>query len=213
MRQLKDRLLVMAERAELLLMKSIGAVREKDGTLAETVVVLDREVDRMEIDIEEDAIALIARHQPAASDLRFLIGAIKINNDLERIGDHAVNIAQSAIRLAVQADLKPLVDLPRMADLTVSMLRDSLKSFVSSDPEMARRVCKRDDEVDTLNRQFVGELAAIMKVQPETVDQCIGLILISRNLERIADLATNISEDTIYICQAKVIKHRIEESR
>ncbi len=209
--QLKEKLLSMAAKVETQIKQSIDAVLKKDAEMARAIFALDKEIDRMEIDIEEEAISLIARHQPAAGDLRFLIGVIKINKDLERIGDHGVNIAQSAIALASQPDVKPLIDIPRMADLAVSMLRDSLVSFISSDPEQARGVCTRDDQVDSLKRQILEELSSIMTAKPDTIARGMDLILISRNLERIADLATNISEDTIYICQAKVIKHRIDQ--
>lgn len=211
MMQLKEKLLSMASKVETEINQSIEAVEKKDTDMASAIFGLDKEVDRMEIEIEEQAISLMARHQPAAGDLRFLIGVIKINNDLERIGDHGVNIAQSAIALASQPDVKPLIDIPRMAELAVSMLRDSLVSFISSDPEKAREVCTRDDQVDSLKRQILGELSTIMMEKPDTITRSMHLILVSRNLERIADLATNISEDTIYICQAKVIKHRIDQ--
>jgi phosphate transport system protein len=209
--QLKEKLLSMAAKVDAQIKQSIDAVRKKDADMAEAIFGLDKEVDRMEIDIEEEAISLIARHQPAAGDLRLLIGIIKINNDLERIGDHGVNIAQSAIALAGQPDVKPLIDIPRMAELAVGMLRDSLESFISSNPEKAREVCTRDDEVDYLKRKMLRELSTIMMEKPDTIARGMELILISRNLERIADLATNISEDTIYVCQAKVIKHRIDQ--
>ena len=209
--QLKEKLLSMAAKVEAQITRSIEAVLKKDAGMARVIFALDKEVDLMEIDIEEEAISLIAWHQPAAGDLRFLIGVIKINNDLERIGDHGVNIAQSAIALAGQPDVKPLIDIPRMADLAVSMLRDSLESFISSNPEKAREVCSRDDQVDSLKRQILAELSAIMVAKPDTIARGMDLMLISRNLERIADLATNISEDTIYICQAKIIKHRIDQ--
>ena len=209
--QLKEKLLSMAARVEAQIRQSIKAVTKKDAGMARAIFGLDKEIDRMEIEVEEEAVSLIARHQPAASDLRFLIGVIKINNDLERIGDHGVNIAQSAIALAGQPDVKPLIDIPRMAELAVAMLRDSLHSFVYSDPEEARDVCTRDDQVDSLKRQILLELSAIMVEKPDTIARGMELILVSRNLERVADLATNISEETIYICEAKVIKHRIEQ--
>ena len=209
--QLKEKLLFMAAKADAQIKQSIEAVKTKDADMARAIFGLDKEIDRMEIDIEEEAISLIARHQPAAGDLRFLIGVIKINNDLERIGDHGVNIAQSAIALAGQPDVKPLIDIPRMAELAVGMLRDSLESFISGNPDKAREVCMRDDQVDYLKRKTLRELSTIMMEKPDTITSSMELILISRNLERIADLATNISEDTIYICQAKVIKHRIDQ--
>lgn len=209
--QLKEKLLSMAAKVEAQITQAIAAVMKKDTELARTIFGLDKAIDRMEIDIEEEAVSLIARHQPAAGDLRLLISVIKINNDLERIGDHGVNIAQSAIALAGQPDVKPLIDIPRMAELATAMLRDSLESFISSNPEKAREVCTRDDQVDSLKRQILQELSTIMMEKPETVARGMELILISRNLERIADLATNISEDTIYVCLAKVIKHRVDQ--
>jgi len=209
--QLKEKLLSMAAKVEAQIKQSIEAVTKKDAETARAIFGRDKEIDRMEIEIEEEAVSLIARHQPAASDLRFLVGVIKINNDLERIGDHGVNIAQSAIALAGQPDVKPLIDIPRMAELAVTMLLDSLDSFISSNPEKARDVCTRDDQVDSLKRQILRDLSAIMMEKPDTITRGMDLILISRNLERIADLATNISEETIYICQAKVIKHRIDQ--
>lgn len=211
LRQLKEKLLSMAARVEGLINQSIEALKKKDAAMAEAIFGLDKEIDRMEIDIEEQAISLIARQQPAAGDLRFLIGVIKINNDLERIGDHGVNIAQNALRLAGQADVKPLIDIPRMADLTVGMLKDSLDSFVSGDPVKARQVCTRDDQVDDLKDQILEELSNIMMKKPEIIARGMSLILVSRNLERIADLATDISEEAIYISRGEVIKHRIDQ--
>jgi phosphate transport system protein len=209
--QLKEKLLSMASKVEVLITRAIEAAVKKDAVIAESIFGLDKEIDQMEIEIEEEAILLIARHQPAAGDLRFLIGAIKINNDLERIGDHGVNIAQSAVKLLGQADIGPFVDIPKMSALAISMLKDSLSSFISSDPEKARQVCTRDDQVDELKDQILLELSALMNEKPSIIPWALELILISRNLERIADLSTNISEETIYIYQAKIIKHRIDQ--
>ena len=198
----------MAFKVQAMLGRSMEAIRRKDAAMAKSLFALDKEVDQLEIDIEEDAVALIARHQPAAGDLRFLIGVIKINNDLERIGDHGVNIAQAGITLAGLPDIGPIDAIVRMNELAAGMLSDSIQSFVGRDPVTARQVCERDDEVDGLNDQVLNELSRSMSNRPETIDQAVSFILVSRNLERIADLATNISEETIYICQAKVIKHR-----
>jgi phosphate transport system protein len=209
--QLKDKLLLMAARTEALINQAVEALIRKDTAKAQDILRLDKEIDGMEVEIEEQAITLIALHQPAAGDLRFLIGAIKINNDLERIGDHGVNIAESAIRLAAQPDLKPLIDIPRMATMATGMLKDSLDSFVSGDPDKARAVCSRDDQVDDLKDQIFRELLTYMMEKPDTITRAMDLILISRNLERIADLSTNISEETIYIAEAKVIKHRVDQ--
>ena len=211
--ELKEKLLLMAAKVEQLIKQSIESLVKKDAVLAQLLFALDKEVDRLEIEIEEDAIALIARHQPAAGDLRFLIGAIKINNDLERISDHGVNIAQSAIRLAAQPDLKPLIDIPRMAELSIGMLKDSLDSFVNNDPDKARAVCRSDDQVDDLKDQIFRELLTYMMEKQDSISRAMDLILVSRNLERVADLSTNISEEEIYISEAKIIKHNVQKGK
>lgn len=211
--ELKEKLLLMAAKVEQLIKQSIESLMKKDAVLAQSLFALDKEVDRLEIEIEEDAIALIARHQPAAGDLRFLIGAIKINNDLERISDHGVNIAQSAIRLAAQPDLKPLIDIPRMAELSIGMLKDSLDSFVNNDPDKARAVCKSDDQVDDLKDQIFRELLTYMMEKQDSIGRAMDLILVSRNLERVADLSTNISEEEIYISEAKIVKHNVQKGK
>jgi phosphate transport system protein len=209
--QLRQKLLLMASKVEILINQSVQAIRKRDPAVVETALSMDKEIDRMELEIEDLAISLIARHQPAAGDLRFLIGAIKINNDLERIGDHGLNIAQSAAILANGPDVTEFSDIPWMSDLTVSMLKDSLDSFINADPEKAREVCRRDDQVDDLKDKIIQTVLTHMLDKPEFISQGLTLILVSRNLERIADLATDISEESIYIHQGKVIKHRIEQ--
>lgn len=212
LQELKEKLLLMAAKVEALINQSIEALKRKDDGLARGVLSIDKEVDRLEIEIEDQAVALIARHQPAAGDLRFLVGAIKINNDLERIGDHGVNIAQSALKLSGQPDVKPLIDIPRMAALATGMLRDSLDSFVQNDPAKAKLVCERDDQVDDIKDQIFRVLLTYMMEKTDTIGRAMELILVSRNLERIADLATNICEEAIYIAEARVIKHHAEEA-
>jgi len=210
LQHLKEKLLLMAAKVEDIVDRSIEALRTRNQDLAEQVLSLDKEADRLEIEIEEDAIALMARHQPAAVDLRFLVGALKINNDLERIGDHGVNIAQSALRLNTQPEVKPLIDIPRLSKAAVGMLKDSIDSFVESDTAKAKKVCERDDQVDGLKDQIFRELLTYMMEKPEIISRAMELILVSRNLERVADLATNICEETIYIAEARVIKHHAE---
>ncbi len=207
--QLRQKLVMMATKVEILINHSIEAIRKQDAAAAEAALTMDKEIDLMEIEIEEAAISLIARYQPAAGDLRFLVGAIKINNDLERIGDHGVNIAQSAARLAGRPDVKVLAEIPWMAGLAVSMLKDSLDSFISGDPEKAREVCTRDDQVDELKDQILRIVLTFMMEKPDFISYGMTLILVSRNLERIGDLATDISEEAIYIHQGKVIKHGV----
>jgi phosphate transport system protein len=211
LKQLKEKLLLMAGKTEALINQAVQALKKKDAALAESIFELDKEVDALEIEIEDEAISLIARHQPAAGDLRFLIGVIKINNDLERIGDHGENIAQSAIFLAGQPDIKPLIDIPRLAELATGMLKDSLDGFVNNDPGKAKAVCERDDRVDDLKDQIFRELLSFIAEKPEVTSRAMELILISRNLERVADLSTNICEETIYISEARVIKHHFDE--
>ena len=146
-----------------------------------------------------------------AVDLRFITAALKITNDLERVGDHAANIAQSALKLSPLPPLKPLVDIPRMADMASSMLHEALDAFVRRDAATARRLVRRDDEVDDLNRQLFRELVSFMIEDPSTITRAMELVLVARNLERVADLATNVAEEVVFIAEARVIKHHAEE--
>ena len=207
---LKAQLLQMGGRAESVIGKAIEALRKRDLVLAREVIEDDRAIDRLEIDIEERCVALLALQQPLASDLRFITSALKISNDLERVGDHGVNIAGSAIRLSAEPELKPLVDIPRMATLASGMLRDALDAFVRRDAERARELVKRDDEVDALNRQLFRELISFMIEDPRTITRAMELVLVARNLERIADLATNVAEEVVFIAEARIIKHHAE---
>jgi phosphate transport system protein len=209
---LKDQLLLMGGRTEAIVQKSVEALKRRDASLAEAVFDDDRAIDRLEIDIEERCVGLLALRQPLAADLRTITAALKISNDLERMGDHAVNIASCAVRLAKVPPLKPLVDIPRMADMAGSMLRDALDAFVRRDAATARRLCRRDDEVDNLNRQIFRELLSFMIEDPATITRAMDLILVARNLERVADLATNIAEEVVFIAEARIIKHNVEEA-
>lgn len=208
---LKESLLLMGGRAEQIVSKSIEALARRDADQARSVFEDDRAIDRLEIDIEELCIKLFALQQPLATDLRFIMSALKISNDLERVGDHAVNIAGGAVRLADQPPLKPLVDIPRMAALATSMLHDALDAFVHRDADTARRLCRRDDEVDGLNRQVFRELLSYMIESPSTITRAMELILVARNLERVADLATNVAEEVVFIAEARIIKHHADE--
>ena len=209
---LKGQLLRMGGAAEAIVGKSIEALKRRDLALANEVFEDDRAIDRLEIDIEESCLRLLALQQPLASDLRFITAALKISNDLERVGDHAVNIAGGTVRLAGQPLLKPLVDIPRMADLAVGMLNEALDAFVRRDAESARRLVRRDDEVDDLNRQVFRELLSYMIEDPSTITRAMELILVARNLERVADLATNVAEEVVFIAEARIIKHHADES-
>jgi phosphate transport system protein len=208
---LKEELLLMGGRAEAVVRKAVEALRRLDPVLAQEVLEADKVIDRMEIDVDDRCVRLLALQQPMARDLRFITAALKIVNDLERVGDHAVNIAQGTVRLSGQPLLKPLVDIPRMAELAGGMLHDALDAFVRQDAEAARRLCARDDEVDALNRQVFNDLVGYMVGDPQTVTRAMELILVARNLERVADLATNVAEEVVFIAEARVIKHHAEE--
>jgi phosphate transport system protein len=190
---------------------AIEALTEMDAEKARSVIAADEEIDRMEMAIEESAIALLALQQPVAVDLRLLIAALKINNDLERIGDHAVNIAEGALRLSGQKPFKPFIDIPYMADVAMSMLKQSLDAFVNRDAELAKRVIKKDDILDEKNMSIIRELLTYMAEHPSLITYCLELISISKNLERVGDLATNICEDTIFIAEARWVKHHATE--
>jgi phosphate transport system protein len=208
---LKAQLLQMGGSAEAVIQKAVEALKRRDAALAQSVFDDDKAIDRLEIDIEERCVRLLALRQPMAGDLRFITAALKISNDLERVGDHAVNIAGSAIRLAALPALKPLVDIPRMAQMAAGMLRDALDAYVRRDTATARRLCKRDDEVDNVNRQLFRELISFMIEDPGTITRAMELILVARNLERVADLATNVAEEVVFIAEARIIKHHAEE--
>jgi phosphate transport system protein len=208
---LKEQLLRMGGRAEAIVNKAVEALKRRDVELAHAVFEDDRFLDQMEIDIEERCVSLLALQQPMAGDLRFITAALKISNDLERVGDHAVNIAEGAVALAGMPQLKPLVDIPRMADLALAMLREALDAFVHRDSATARRICLRDDDVDDLNRQLFRELVSYMIEDPSTVSRALELIRVAHNLERVADMATNVAEEVVFIAEARIIKHHHEE--
>ena len=211
LQQLKESLSQMAAAVETSIAKAIDALVERDSQLADEVIRMDEEINNFEIHIDDQSLKLLATQQPVATDLRFITSAMKINNDLERIGDHAVNIAERAKILNEQEQLKPLIDLPRMAVIAQSMVKDSLDSFIRGDEASARAVCKRDDEVDNLDGQLFRELVTYMIEDSGTISRALNLILISKNLERIADLATNIAEEVIFIYKAKTIKHHLDQ--
>ena len=209
---LKEQLLRMGGLAEAVVLKAVDALRRRDATLAREVLSDDKLIDRLELDIDDRCLRLLALQQPLARDLRFITAALKISNDLERVGDHAVNIAGSALRLSELPLLKPLVDVPRMAELACGMLHEALDAFVGADAETARRICRRDDDVDNLNRQLFRELISTMIEDPSTITRAMELILVARNLERVGDMATNVAEEVVFIAEARVIKHHAEDA-
>lgn len=208
---LKDKLLRMSGHAEQTIRKAMAALDRRDPALAHEVFADDKIIDQLELDIEEACIALLALQQPLATDLRFITSALKISNDLERVGDHAVNIAGCAIDLAKHPPTPGLEALPALADAAIGMLRDALDAFVRRDPEAARTLCRRDDVVDDLNRRLFADLMSRMIRDPAEVERSLTLVLVGRNLERIGDLATNIAEEVVFIAEARVIKHHAED--
>jgi phosphate transport system protein len=205
---LKEKLLESATLVESMIEKSIEGLLKKDKDLLLKIIEEDeaREND-LEIQIDEKGIELIARYQPHAKDLRTIVMILKMNNDLERIGDEAVNIAQSALFLIERPMVKPLIDIPRMAEEAIKMLQDSIKAFLQEDSQLAREVCVRDAIVDGLRDQIWRELITFMASDPTTIERSLHLLRISRCLERVADLATNLAEDTVYIVEGEIIKH------
>jgi phosphate transport system protein len=210
--QLKQRLLTMSERAEGLVDLAVDALLTRDAGKAEVVLTGDRDVDALELEVEQLAVSLLALQQPMARDLRFLIGAIKISSDLERVGDHAVNIAQSTLRLIdLKSYITPDPEIAEMARRARQMLSDALDAFIRADGTLGRDVCRRDDQVDALHDSLFRILLTHMLENPATISAALELFLVSRNLERVADLATNIGEDAVYLAEGKSIKHHIED--
>ena len=206
--RLKERLLTMAGMAERAVGKTIQALVDRSPTLAEEVIREDALIDRLEVEIEQICLELLARYQPEAKDLRFVAMVFKIVNDLERVGDQSVNIGERTLDLLKQPLLKPLIDIPKMAELAQGMLKDALDAFVNQNAELARAVCRRDEQVDHLNDQVFHELLVYMTQDPKTITRALDLILVGRNLERVADHATNIAEDVYYLVRGESIKHR-----
>ncbi|MGH7592121.1 MAG: phosphate signaling complex protein PhoU, partial [Gemmatimonadales bacterium] len=203
----KVRLLTMSGEAEAALALAVEALLERDATKAHRVISDDRGIDALEVEIEEKCIELLGLQQPMARDLRMLTAALKIANDLERVGDHAVNIAQSAERLTQSRPIAPEPELIEMARLAREMLADALEAFVRSDAAAARDVCRLDDQVDGLHRSVFRILLTHMMEDAHMIGAGMELFLVSRNLERVADLATNIGEDVVFLVEGKSIKH------
>ena len=208
---LKQRLLDMSEKAETLVDLSVDALLSRDADRAEAVLDGDSEINDLELEVEQLAISLLALQQPMARDLRFIIGAIKVSNDLERVGDHAVNIAQCALRL-IDSHFNITVDpeIEEMARRSRQMLSESLDAFIRGDGALGRAVCAADDQVDHLHNSVFRILLTHMMADPKTINASLELLLVSRNLERVADLATNIGEDAVFLAEGKQIKHHFE---
>jgi len=203
---LKEKLLTMASKATNAVDRAIKSLVDRDDDLARAVQHEDDELDQLEIEIDDIAVGLLSK-APLASDLRFITAAMKISHDLERVGDEATKIARRSIELSQEPQLKPYVDIPRMTRMGAEMMADALNAFVSRNPAKARAVIPRDKEVDLLNKQLHRELASYMVERPATISRCLSLMVISKSLERIADHATNVAEEVVYLYEAKDIRH------
>lgn len=208
--QLSQKLLEMCSLVESAVQRSISAVTDKDRNAAEEVLRNEARINQIEVEIDEFAINLLALHQPMAADLRLIVAALKINTDLERMGDLAVNIAQRAKSLSEEPLIKPMVDIPHIAGLVQNMVRKSLDSFVLRDAELARSVLSSDTAVDNLRSASYHELISFMEHDASSIRQAVDLIAIVRNLERIADHTTNIAEDVLFMVQGVDVRHHGE---
>ncbi len=204
----KSHVLDMGGLVEATVNKAISALIDRRPGLAREVIEGDDVIDEKEVSLEIECQKMMALHQPVASDLRFLLTVLKVNNDLERVGDLAVNIAERALFLGERPALAMPEQLLRQAECTRAMLRDSLDSLVNQDTALARRVRARDDEVDDLNRQMFQIMERLMRAEPDAIERALHLLSCSRHLERIADLATNIAEDVVFLVEGRVIRHR-----
>ncbi|MFQ6040916.1 MAG: phosphate signaling complex protein PhoU [Candidatus Poribacteria bacterium] len=211
LKELQDKLLLMGGMVENMLLKAVQSLLDRDEQLAREVIDADNEPDLLEIEIDELCNRLIVLRQPAASDLRRITTAMHINRELERMADQAVNIAERSIELLSDPPVKPYIDLPKAAQIVQKMIKDSLNAFINRDTKLAREIVSRDDQVDALRDQVFRELITYMMENPRLIHPSIEIILIFRHLERLADNATNICEEIVYMVEGKIIKHQVGE--
>jgi phosphate transport system protein len=206
--QLKQTLLRMSALTEVSVARALKSLIQRDADAACAVDREDAQIDQLEMEVDERCISLLALRQPMARDLRFITMAMKISGELERIGDQATNIAHRALDLIKEPPLKPLMDIPRMAEIARGMIRDALDAYVYGKPDLARQVIQRDEEVDSLNRQIHRELTSFLIEDPHTITRALALMNVAHNLERIGDHATNIAEDIVFLCEGRDIRHQ-----
>jgi phosphate transport system protein len=211
LQKLKKRILSLGTMVEERVRMAIKAVETRDEKLAKRIIEMDREIDEIEVEIEEECLKILALHQPVAVDLRFIAAVIKINNDLERIGDQAVNIAERVVSIARRPQVTVPFDYKLMAEKTETMLKESLDALVNLDAALAHKVCLKDDEVDDINREIYDKVKEAIRSHPDRVGYMINLLLVSRHLERIADLTTNIAEEVIYLIEGEISRHRMSK--
>jgi phosphate transport system protein len=209
--EIKKNLIFLSNEVEHSIKQSIKAVMKQDKGLADQIIARDKEIDKMEVDNENKFLMLLALQQPVAIDLRFIVGGLKMNNDLERIGDHAVNIARTVGDLVGTPLIKPVEDLPEMSEMACKMLHDVVNAFIHQDAELARDVCQRDSIVDEFYVKMIQRTIDVLRKQNDKLDQGFAAARVARSLERVADLATNIGEDVVFMKEAKIIRHGLEE--
>jgi len=209
LRDLKDKILRMGSLVEEQVQGALRALVERDSDLARKIISNDRQVNTLDVEVDEDCLRLLALQQPAARDLRLITTAMKISTELERISDLAENVCERAIELNEEPQLKPYIDIPRMANWSLRMVKEALDAFVNHDAELARKVCRDDDFVDDLTHQLFRELLSFMLENPQTITRAIRTTFIAKYLERIADHATNVAELVVYKVEGKIIRHTI----
>ena len=209
--KLRKKILTLTAMVEERIGKAITALTRHDLKLAKEVIETDREIDQLEVEVEEDCLKILALYQPAAIDLRYVVGILKMNNDLERMGDLSVNIAERARYLAQQRDMELFLDFTDMSEKTIGMVKGALDALIKMDATMAKAVCAADDEVDEINREMLNVIQDHIAKNPKKLRPLIHLLLAVRHLERIADLATNIAEDVMYMVKGEIVRHRTED--
>jgi phosphate transport system protein len=210
---LERRMLFLAGEVEEAVRRSIRALLDRRIELAERVIDGDDEIDRREVELEEECLKVLALHNPVASDLRFIVACLKIENDLERIADLAANIAERSVSFSTRSVIPVPNRIREMVENCARMLRQSIESFVRGDAQLARRICEEDTQIDRANRLIIQELIEAMHSDPTCIDQAVELISVSKNLERIGDHATNIAEDVVYLVEGDIIRHQKQKQR
>jgi phosphate transport system protein len=210
---LERRMLFLAGEVEEAVRRSIRALLDRRIELAERVIDGDDEIDRREVELEEECLKVLALHNPVASDLRFIVACLKIENDLERIADLAANIAERSVSFSTRSVIPVPNRIREMVENCARMLRQSIDSFVRGDAQLARRICEEDTQIDRANRLIIQELIEAMHTDPSCIDQAVELISVSKNLERIGDHATNIAEDVVYLVEGDIIRHQKQKQR
>jgi phosphate transport system protein len=209
LKSLNEKILRMGSLVEEQVQGALRALIERDSDLARKIIANDRQVNTLDVEVDEDCLRLLALQQPAARDLRFITTAMKISTELERVSDLAENICERALELNEEPQLKPYIDIPRMANWSLRMVKEALDAFVNYDAELARKVCRDDDFVDDLTHQLFRELLSFMLENPQTITRAIRITFISKYLERIADHATNVAELVVYMVEGKIIRHTL----